>query len=125
MAMILITHSMGVVAQVADDVAVMYAGQIVESGSVAQIFETPEHPYTEALFGALPQTARGDLRRARLAAIPGRPPDLSHPPTGCRFAPRCPYAELDPRCREEPVELIELRPGQLARSLHPRSRRAS
>jgi peptide/nickel transport system ATP-binding protein len=124
MAMILITHSMGVVAQVADEVAVMYAGQIVESASVEQIFETPEHPYTEALFGALPQTASGDPRRARLAAIPGRPPDLSDHPAGCRFAPRCRYADSDPRCREQPVDLVEIRPGQLVRTLHPRSRRS-
>jgi peptide/nickel transport system ATP-binding protein len=124
MAMILITHSMGVVAQVADDVAVMYAGQIVEGASVEQIFETPEHPYTEALFGALPQTATGDLRRARLAAIPGRPPDLSDPPAGCRFAPRCPHVDLDPRCREQAVHLVEIRPGQSVRSLHPKSRRS-
>ena len=123
MAMIIITHSMGVVAQVADEVAVMYAGQIVESGSVQQIFETPEHPYTEALFNALPQTATGDIRRARLAAIPGRPPDLSDPPTGCRFAPRCQYAEWDPHCRTRPIDLVEIRPGQRVRTLHPRSRR--
>jgi peptide/nickel transport system ATP-binding protein len=123
MAMILITHSMGVVAQVADDVAVMYAGQVVERASVAQIFETPEHPYTEALFAAMPQSATGDLRKARLAAIAGRPPDLADPPSGCRFAPRCPHVDLDPRCREAPVELLEVRPGQFARSHHPRSRR--
>jgi peptide/nickel transport system ATP-binding protein len=123
MAMILITHSMGVVAQVADHVAVMYAGQIVESGLVRQIFDTPEHPYTEALFAAMPQTSTGDLRRARLAAIPGRPPDLSNPPTGCRFAPRCRYADLDSRCREQPVALIEVRRGHLVRSHHPRSGR--
>jgi oligopeptide/dipeptide ABC transporter ATP-binding protein len=123
MAMIIITHSMGVVARVADDVAVMYAGQIVESGSVRQIFETPEHPYTEALFNALPQTATGDIRRARLAAIPGRPPDLSDPPSGCRFAPRCPHVDLDPQCRTQPVGLVEIRPGQSVRTLHPRSTR--
>ena len=82
MAMIIITHDMGVVAEVADDVAVMYAGQIVEQASVADLFDHPEHPYTEALLGALPQLEGEGIREGRLTAIPGRPPDLVDPPDG-------------------------------------------
>jgi oligopeptide/dipeptide ABC transporter ATP-binding protein len=124
MAVVLITHDMGVVAQIAEEVAVMYAGQIVEHAPVGSIFATPEHPYTEALFGASPQNAPKDLRRGRLTTIPGRPPDLSIPLPGCRFAPRCPYARMDPVCETHPVELVELRPGHFVRSLHPRERRS-
>ena len=96
MAMILITHDMGVVAETADDVMIMYAGQIVEQASGYELFDNPEHPYTEALLGALPQL-EGDereIREGRLTAIPGRPPDLVNPPEACRFAARCPYCEL-------------------------------
>ena len=99
MAMILITHDMGVVAEVADDVAVMYAGQIVESAAVTELFDRPEHPYTQALLGALPPLDGTGVRDARLTAIPGRPPDLIDPPAGCRFAPRCPYAGSDDGAR--------------------------
>jgi len=127
MAMVLITHDMGVVAEVADEVAVMYAGQIVERAETAELFERPEHPYTEALLGALPRLAGDDLRTARLATIPGRPPDLADLPAGCRFAPRCPHAGGDP-CTERDPPLREIRPGHLVRSFHPaseRSRRAA
>ncbi|HKY24387.1 MAG TPA: ABC transporter ATP-binding protein, partial [Gaiella sp.] len=82
MAMIFITHDMGVIAEVADDVAVMYAGQIVEQAPVGQLFDRPEHPYTEALLGALPQLEDAGSRHGRLTAIPGRPPDLVDPPVG-------------------------------------------
>jgi oligopeptide/dipeptide ABC transporter ATP-binding protein len=124
MAMILITHDMGVVAEVADDVAVMYAGQIVEQASVLDLFGHPEHPYTEALLGALPQIEGTGIREGRLTAIPGRPPDLINPPEGCRFAPRCPYADTEDGCSTAPQELREIRPGHLVRSAHPASARA-
>jgi oligopeptide/dipeptide ABC transporter ATP-binding protein len=124
MAMVMITHDMGVVAEVAEEVAVMYAGQIVERGSVDDVFYTPEHPYTEALFGALPELDGEIDRHGRLAAIPGRPPDLLTPPAGCRFAPRCPH-DADGRCAAHPVELREIRSGHWVRSLHPRSERRS
>ena len=122
MAMILITHDMGVVAEAADEVAVMYAGQIVEQAETVELFDHPEHPYTEALLGALPQL-EGQDREARLTTIPGRPPDLAAPPPACRFAPRCPHAGSD-ACTERMPPLREIRPGHLVRSDHPASERA-
>jgi oligopeptide/dipeptide ABC transporter ATP-binding protein len=124
MAMIVITHDMGVIAEVADEVAVMYAGQIVEQASAAALFARPEHPYTEALLGALPQLEDHASRVGRLTAIPGRPPSLIEPPAGCRFAARCPYAGEPDGCAEHPPELRELRRGHLVRSEHPASERA-
>jgi peptide/nickel transport system ATP-binding protein len=125
MAMILITHDMGVVAEAADDVVVMYAGQVVEQANVLELFDHPEHPYTEALLGALPSLEGTGGREARLASIPGRPPDLLHPPSACRFAPRCPYANLEDYCTVEQPELRELRPGHWVRTAHPASERAA
>ena len=90
MAMIIITHDMGVVAEAADDIIVMYAGQIVEQASTLDLFDHPEHPYTEALLGALPQLEGEGIREGRLTAIPGRPPDLIDPPAACRFAAALP-----------------------------------
>ena len=121
-AMILITHDMGVVAEAADDVIVMYAGQIVEQASVLDLFDRPEHPYTEALLGALPQIEGVGIRERRLTAIPGRPPGLVNPPETCRFAPRCKYAGND-ACTTHMPELRELRPGHFVRSEHPASER--
>src|SRR5438270_13926620 len=123
MSMIIITHDMGVVAEAADDIAVMYAGQIVEQASAEELFDHPEHPYTEALLGALPQLEGEGVREGRLTAIPGRPPDLLNPPAACRFGPRCPYAGSDSCTVEEP-QLREIRPGHLVRSAHPASERA-
>ncbi len=125
MAMIFITHDMGVIAEVADDVAVMYAGQIVEQARVQSLFDRPEHPYTEALLGALPQLEDSAARHGRLTAIPGRPPDLVEPPPGCRFAARCPHAGERDGCAERMPELRELRPGHFVRSEHPASERAA
>ncbi|MEC1071781.1 ABC transporter ATP-binding protein [Priestia megaterium] len=85
---ILITHDLGVVAQVADRVAVMYAGKIVEIGTRRDIFYTPQHPYTKGLLRSVP---RLDLYESELVPIAGSPPDLFAPPSGCSFAPRCPY----------------------------------
>jgi len=123
MAMLLITHNMGVVAESADEVAVMYAGQIVEQAAAAELFARPEHPYTEALLAALPDLDDAGARGNRLAAIPGRPPDLIDPPAACRFAPRCPFAERGDCCTSEPPALRELRPGHWVRTAHPASER--
>jgi oligopeptide/dipeptide ABC transporter ATP-binding protein len=123
MAMIIITHDMGVVAETADDVIVMYAGQIVEQAKTFDLFDSPEHPYTEALLAALPQLEGEGIRQGRLTSIPGRPPDLLAPPEACRFAPRCPYAGQDD-CSVVPPELREIRPGHWVRSAHPASERA-
>jgi oligopeptide/dipeptide ABC transporter ATP-binding protein len=122
MSMIIITHDMGVVAEAADDILVMYAGQVVEQATTLDLFDHPEHPYTEALLGALPQLEGEGVREGRLTAIPGRPPDLIDPPKACRFAPRCPYAGGD-SCTEEPPELREIRKDHCVRSAHPASER--
>jgi oligopeptide/dipeptide ABC transporter ATP-binding protein len=124
MSMIIITHDMGVVAEAADDIAVMYAGQIVEQASAESLFDHPEHPYTEALLGALPQLEGEGVRQSRLTAIPGRPPDLVDLPDACRFAPRCPYANPNDACAQRNPDLREIRPGHLVRSAHPTSERA-
>ena len=123
MSMIIITHDMGVVAESADDIAVMYAGQIVEHTNAEELFDHPEHPYTEALLGALPQLEDESGREGRLTAIPGRPPDLVDLPDACRFAPRCPYANRNDGCTAHNPELREIRPGHLVRSAHPTSER--
>jgi oligopeptide/dipeptide ABC transporter ATP-binding protein len=123
MALLLITHDMGVVAEMADDVVVMYAGQIVEHAAVLELFDHPEHPYTEALLAALPDLEQ-NVTRQRLSAIPGRPPSLLEPPATCRFAPRCAYAASGDSCLASMPELREIRPGHLVRSAHPRSERA-
>jgi oligopeptide/dipeptide ABC transporter ATP-binding protein len=124
MAMILITHDMGVVAEAADDIVVMYAGQIVEQASSLELFDHPEHPYTEALLGALPQIEGEGIREGRLTAIPGRPPDLSDPPPACRFAPRCPFADREDSCAKTMPQLRQIRPGHWVRSAHSASERA-
>ena len=109
MSMLFITHNLGVVAQIADRVAVMYAGQIVEEGPVHAIFARPRHPYTAALFAAIP---RMDLDRQDLVAIPGRVPSLDAMPAGCRFAPRCTLARAG--C-ERPQTLGLAGPGHAVR----------
>src|SRR5256714_1467689 len=124
MAVIIITHDMGVVAETANDILVMYAGQVVEHASAYDLFDRPEHPYTEALLEALPQVEGEGIREGRLRSIPGRPPDLIDPPKGCRFAPRCAYAGLDD-CAVVQPELREIRPGHWVRSRHPASERAA
>lgn len=92
--MIFITHDLGIVARLAHRVAVMYAGEIVETGTVAEIFAAPKHPYTRALLASVADVPRG----SRLSAIPGSPPQLSEAIHGCAFAPRCSFAE--PACRQ-------------------------
>ncbi len=105
-AIILITHDLGVIAELADDVIVMYAGQVVERCAVPRLFAEPQHPYTIGLLGSIP---RLDLEQARLAAIEGFVPDAAAMPKGCRFHPRCPFS-VD-RCREESPELKEVLSG--------------
>lgn len=108
-AMILITHDLGVVAEVADDVMVMYAGRVVESGPVKTLFDDPQHPYTIGLMGSMPSIGP---REGRLATINGRVPTPAEMPTGCRFAGRCPF--VIQRCRDERPPLLELSPGHFA-----------
>jgi peptide/nickel transport system ATP-binding protein len=102
-AIVLITHDLGVVAEICDEVAVMYAGEVVERAPVEALFERPEHPYTVGLFGSLP---RLDRQSEELAVIEGMVPDMSVLPSGCRFAPRCPFA--DDRCRRERPPIVQL-----------------
>ena len=108
-AVLFITHNLGVVAQIADRVAVMYAGEIVEQGPVEAIFASPQHPYTRALFSAIP---RLDAPEQVLSAISGRVPPLDAMPAGCRFRPRCTLARAG--CEREQV-LAEVAPGHAAR----------
>jgi oligopeptide/dipeptide ABC transporter ATP-binding protein len=115
MAMILVTHDLGVVAGRADDIAVMYAGQIVEKAPTATLFRNVRMPYTEALLQSIPKI--DEPRHTRLQAIPGRPPQLVDPPKGCRFAPRCPYAQA--RCHAEAPPLVESEPGHEYRCWYP------
>jgi len=110
MGLILITHDLGVVADVADTLRVMYAGKIVENGSVFDIYERPAHPYTERLMHSLP---RVDRKGERLDPIKGSPPSLTHIPSGCSFHPRCPYAQL-PICQTDVPELREVAPLRLS-----------
>jgi oligopeptide/dipeptide ABC transporter ATP-binding protein len=102
MAILFVTHDLGVVAELCDRVAVMYAGQIVEEGPVDQLFAEPRHPYTEGLLGAIPQLAE---RSDRLESIPGVVPAPGAMPDGCRFHPRCPYAT---EACLEPVPFAEI-----------------
>jgi oligopeptide/dipeptide ABC transporter ATP-binding protein len=92
-AVVLITHDLGVVAELADKVVVMYAGQIVEQASLDELFYQPQHPYTWGLLGSIPRP--DEIRPDRLPQIPGQPPSLRNPPTGCRFAARCDYTFSD------------------------------
>ena len=101
LALIFITHNLGIVAKMCDRLAVMYAGRVVEFGPVSRIFNAPRHPYTKALLNSIPRMTDGDQR---LTAIEGQPPDLVSLPPGCAFAPRCP--RVFDRCRSEaPAEL--------------------
>jgi peptide/nickel transport system ATP-binding protein len=108
-AIILITHDLGVVAELADDVAVMYAGRVVERASVADLFAQPQHPYTIGLLGSIP---RLDIEQERLAAIEGQVPNPLAPVSGCRFHPRCPFA-ID-RCRHEEPPVVDVGGGHEA-----------
>jgi len=111
-AIILITHDLGVVAEVCDEVAVMYAGEIVERADVDDLFASPQHPYTVGLLGSIP---RLDRRAAHLATIEGMVPNMTNPPAGCRFAARCPF--VGEACRVAPPPLVEVSPGHLSRCI--------
>jgi len=107
-AMVLITHDMGIVADTCDRVTVLYAGQVCETGTTEQVFENPKHPYTEALLSSVPSLA---LRKDKLSVIPGTVPNLIHPPSGCRFHPRCSYARQI--CVDKDPELESIGDGRL------------
>jgi len=106
MAILIITHDLGVIAELADEVIVMYAGKIVESAPVSAIFNDPQHPYTIGLLGSIP---RLDVARERLSTIEGTVPSPARQPAGCRFAPRCPFSQ--PRCHAEPPPLRNMAHG--------------
>ncbi len=119
-AIMLITHDLGVVAEVCERVNVMYAGQIVETGVAERIFAEPQHPYTIGLLNSVPQL--GDNVKDELIPIPGLPPDLLEPPIGCRFRPRCRFRQE--KCEESPP-LAEVATGQFARCWFPQGTNAS
>jgi oligopeptide/dipeptide ABC transporter ATP-binding protein len=108
LALILISHDLGVLAETCDRVAVMYAGRIVETGPIASVFADPQHPYTKRLLDTLPVIGGA---RGLSAPIPGSPPDPGDPPEGCPFRPRCPYAAQE--CLNDPP-LREVKPAQAA-----------
>jgi len=110
--MIMISHNLGVVAEVCDDIGVIYAGEIIELGSKEAIFDHPTHPYTLGLFKAVPHI---DDEEDRLNPIAGLPPDPSNLPKGCYFSPRCPL--VTDRCREGKIELKEIAPGHFCRCI--------
>ncbi|MCI5647917.1 MAG: ABC transporter ATP-binding protein [Fusicatenibacter sp.] len=111
-AMILITHDLGVVAEVCESVAVVYAGEVVEYGSREDLFDHASHPYTIGLFGALPDLSKNVHR---LSPVEGLPPDPSNLPKGCSFAPRCPHATE--KCKREPVTMKEISPKHYVRCI--------
>ena len=104
---LVITHNIALVAQIADRLAVMYAGHIVEIGSIYEVFKDPKHPYTQGLLHCIPTISLDN--NEELYKMPGEPPDLVHPPTGCRFHPRCPHAM--PVCSQESPQLKKFSEG--------------
>jgi oligopeptide/dipeptide ABC transporter ATP-binding protein len=111
MSILIITHDLGIVAEMADDVAVMYASKVVESAPVKELFENPLHPYTVGLFRSRPEPAKS--RQEKLNTIPGMVPSPLRFPSGCKFHPRCAWAQE--RCTLEEPALREIRPGHFAR----------
>ena len=109
MSIMLITHDMGVVAERAQRVVVMYAGKVVEEASVGALFANPRHPYTQGLIRSIPRVDRDAEQRERLEQIPGSVPSLLHPPPGCRFASRCKFVMND--CVKAPPPLKSVGPG--------------
>jgi peptide/nickel transport system ATP-binding protein len=115
MAMLLITHNLGIVSDIADRLAVMYAGQIVELAPAGDLLRRPLHPYTRALMNSVPMLGHG---MERLQAIGGNVPNLGAWPKGCRFYPRCPNAPRHPECAIRIPELIEIEPRRWVRCLY-------
>lgn len=113
--MILITHDLSIIAETCDKLAVMYAGKIVEYGDIYSIFEEPLHPYTQGLIGAFPDVW---AEKTRMRSIPGFPPDLLNPPSGCRFYPRCQYAMDICRIKEPPLAEDPKKPRKVACHLY-------
>ncbi len=113
--MLLITHDLGVVAETADRVAVMYAGRIVEEAPVRDIFRTPRHPYTEGLLGSVPRLTEQGIKRHRLQTIEGTVPNLLYLPDGCKFAPRCAYV-ID-QCTTGDIPLLDAGDDRRARCI--------
>lgn len=116
--LLLITHDLGVVAEMCDDVAMMYAGKIVEQGSVEDIFHRPRHHYTRGLLSSSPRLQAGQRVRERLTAIPGTVPSPLNLPVGCRFQDRCPAVQSDCRAREPELK-VQDRASHLAACFHP------
>jgi oligopeptide/dipeptide ABC transporter ATP-binding protein len=112
-AILFITHNLGVVAEIAHRVAVMYAGRVVEEGDVRALFKNPKHPYTRGLLACMPHLGQGKGESARLEAIPGNVPSPTARPSGCAFAPRCAHAE--PACAAAEPALEQVEPGHAAR----------
>ncbi len=120
---IIITHDLGVIASIADRVAVMYAGKIVERADVREIFQSPSHPYTQGLLKSIPSSDAD--KKSNLEPIPGTPPDLFSPPQGCAFAPRCEYSMRICRMHEPPVQTIGSGHSASCWLLHPKAAAAS
>jgi oligopeptide/dipeptide ABC transporter ATP-binding protein len=114
MALVLVSHDLGVIAETCDRVVVMYAGQVMETAACAELFERPYHPYSEALLASIPDV---DDASGAMEPIPGQPPDLAALAAGCPFAPRCRYA--DDACRKEPIILKEVAPTRYSACLFP------
>ena len=121
-AVVMISHDLGVIAETADDIAVMYAGRIVERAEAETLFTRPEHPYTWGLLSSIPRLDTG--RDEPLVPIPGRPPSLINLPSGCHFHPRCPYVREEHRRVDPPIEPVPGDPGhEVACLLPPQTRR--
>ncbi len=117
MALVLVSHDLGVIAQNTDRLLVMYAGEVVEQGRSSDVIQSPTHPYTEALLKCLPGLHSHQGKNFRLPTIPGIVPNLGQRPTGCQLHPRCPYTQTD--CKQKLVVLEKTRAHQAARCLHP------
>jgi len=115
MSILLITHNLGIVGDMADRVAVMYAGQVVEMSPARELLRRPLHPYTKALMNSVPKL-NGNLKR--LSAIPGNVPTLGNFPSGCRFYPRCPSASAHPECAKTMPQLMQVEPNRWVRCLY-------
>ncbi len=117
MSILLITHNLGIVGDIADRVAVMYAGQVVEMSPAMNLLQRPLHPYTKALMNSVPKLSGAEQR---LKAIPGNVPTLGNFPSGCRFYPRCPSAQTHPDCANTMPQLVEVEPKRWVRCLYPK-----